>query len=72
MSVTAQRYPDEKIIVVTHGFTIKAAVLAALGRPDNPMVVEEPDNLSITRITRKASSDNYYLRYYNRVVDSKF
>lgn len=72
MSVTAQRYPYEKIIVVTHGFTIKAAVLAALGRPDNPMVVEEPDNLSITRITRKASSDNYYLRYYNRVVDSKF
>ncbi len=72
MTDTANQFPNEKIIVVTHGFTIKAAVLAALGRPDNMMVIQEPDNLSVTKITRTQDSAAYYLRYYNRVVDSQF
>ncbi|GAD16134.1 histidine phosphatase family protein [Lentilactobacillus otakiensis] len=72
MQDVAHKYPDQKIILVTHGFTIKAAVLASVGRPKNMMVVEEPDNTSVTRITRDVSSKTYYLRYYNRVVNSHF
>lgn len=72
MTKLTEQFPDQKLIIVTHGFTIKAAVLAALGRPDNPMVIEEPDNLSITKITRVLQSADYYLRYYNRVVGARF
>ncbi|MEE8824218.1 phosphoserine phosphatase 1 [Lentilactobacillus sunkii] len=72
MTDVSEKYPDQSIILVTHGFTIKAAVLAAIGRPDDMMVVEEPDNTSVTRITKNVSTDSYYLRYYNRVVNSHF
>jgi len=46
--------------------------LAAIGRPADMMVIEEPDNTSVTRITRDVSTNSYYLRYYNRVVNSHF
>lgn len=72
MSDMVKQYSNQRLIVVTHGFTIKAAVLAALGRPKNPMVVEEPDNLSVTKVTLASETGTYYLRYYNRVVKSKF
>lgn len=69
---TAQQYPQDRIIVVTHGFTVKAAVLTALGDPDEKMVVEEPDNTSVTKITKDINSGAYYLRYFNRMVNSEF
>ncbi|MCT2881358.1 histidine phosphatase family protein [Lentilactobacillus buchneri] len=72
MQETATNYPNDKIILVTHGFTIKAAVLAAIGRPKDMMVIEEPDNTSVTRITLQTTTHLYYLRYYNRVVNSQF
>lgn len=72
MQETATIYPNDKIILVTHGFTIKAAVLAAIGRPKDMMVIEEPDNTSVTRITLQTTTHSYYLRYYNRVVNSQF
>ncbi|PAK68621.1 histidine phosphatase family protein, partial [Staphylococcus haemolyticus] len=68
MTEVSAKYPDQKIVLITHGFTIKAAVLAAIGRPTDMMVIEEPDNTSVTRITRDVSNNSYYLRYYNRVV----
>jgi probable phosphoglycerate mutase len=72
MEDVGQNNPGGNVIVVTHGFTIKAAVLAALGSPKEMMVIEEPDNTSVTKITLRASSHDYYLRYYNRVVHSGF
>ncbi|WP_251908486.1 histidine phosphatase family protein [Lentilactobacillus kefiri] len=72
MTEVSAKYPDQKIVLITHGFTIKAAVLAAIGRPTDMMVIEEPDNTSVTRITRDVSNNSYYLRYYNRVVNSHF
>jgi broad specificity phosphatase PhoE len=72
MTDISAKYPDQRIILITHGFTIKAAVLAAIGRPADMMVIEEPDNTSVTRITRDVSTNSYYLRYYNRVVNSHF
>jgi broad specificity phosphatase PhoE len=72
MTEVSAKHPDQKIVLITHGFTIKAAVLAAIGRPTDMMVIEEPDNTSVTRITRDVSTNSYYLRYYNRVVNSHF
>lgn len=57
------RYPNGNVICVTHGFTVKSAALVAL-QPQDPMSLPEPDNTSVTKITK--SSDNYYLWYYNR------
>ena len=72
MADLSRQYADQKLILVTHGFTIKAAVLAAIGRPDNMMVIEEPDNTSVTKITYDPATSAYYLRYYNRVVSNQF
>ncbi|MBW1604964.1 histidine phosphatase family protein [Lactobacillus sp. Sy-1] len=62
--------PDEKIIVVTHGFTIKAAVLAAMGNPIDVMVIQEPDNTTVTKIT--LANNNYYVKYFNRSANAAF
>ncbi|MEJ6400011.1 histidine phosphatase family protein [Nicoliella lavandulae] len=67
--VNAQ-FPDEKIIVVSHGFTIKAAMLAAMGHPDDVMVIQEPDNTSVTKIT--LAKDNFYIHYFNRSANGEF
>ncbi len=36
------------------------------------MVIQEPDNLSVTHITLEQVTGAFYLRYYNRVVGSQF
>lgn len=63
-SVAAQ-YPDEKIIVVTHGFTVKAMALAVL-QPQDAMSLPEPDNTSVTKFLVNAETQRAYLSYYNR------
>ena len=60
--VTAQQ-PTGKIIVVTHGFTAKAAALVAL-QPDDPMSLPEPENTSVTKI--ELANNRYFVWYYNR------
>jgi broad specificity phosphatase PhoE len=57
------RYPNGNVVCVTHGFTVKSAALVAL-QPQDPMSLPEPDNTSVTKITK--SGNNYYLWYYNR------
>ncbi|WDF82790.1 histidine phosphatase family protein [Lacticaseibacillus pabuli] len=63
MRSTSAEYPDGKIIVVTHGFTVKAAALVAL-QPRNPMSLPEPENTSVTKI--ELANDRYFVWYYNR------
>ncbi|MFD1418324.1 histidine phosphatase family protein [Companilactobacillus keshanensis] len=62
---TAQKFPDQKILLVTHGFSIKAAMLG-LFHPDDPMMIPEPDNASVTKLIVLGKSRKYYLKYYNR------
>lgn len=64
MDEVALQNDDQKIVVVTHGFTIKAAVLAAIGEVNDMMVIEEPANTSVTRIT--IDNGRHYLRFFNR------
>ncbi|WP_461214490.1 histidine phosphatase family protein [Lacticaseibacillus sp. GG6-2] len=63
MRTTAASYPDDNVVCVTHGFTVKAAALVAL-QPKDPMTLPEPDNTSVTKLSLK--NDKYYLWYYNR------
>ena len=62
---TAKKFPDQKILLVTHGFAIKAAMLG-LFHPDNPMMIPEPDNASVTKLIVLGENRRYYLKYYNR------
>lgn len=64
MTDYADRFTAGKYIVVTHGFTVKAAALAAL-QPTDPMTLPEPDNTSVTKIS--LIDGHYYLWYYNRL-----
>lgn len=65
LTAMTTQYPAQKLIVVTHGFTVKAAALAVLKAAD-PMSVPEPDNTSVTKLTR-TTNGTAYLWYYNRV-----
>lgn len=65
LTTTAAQYPDDKIIVVTHGFTVKAMALAVL-QPRDPMSLPEPENTSVTKITVDAATQRKFLSYYNR------
>lgn len=59
-----RRYPDQALIVITHGFTVKAAALAVL-QPHDPMSLPEPENTSVTKITQ-AATGTAHLWYYDR------
>ncbi|KOY75228.1 Phosphoglycerate mutase [Apilactobacillus kunkeei] len=65
MEEIAAKYPDGKFILVSHGFTVKSAMLVALKQQDDPMSVIEPDNTSVTKIRLK--NNQYYLDYFNRL-----
>lgn len=65
MTAYANRSADGKYIVVTHGFTVKAAVLAAL-QPQDAMTLPEPDNTSVTKIS--LIDGHYYVWFYNRLL----
>ncbi|MFC6182437.1 histidine phosphatase family protein [Lactiplantibacillus daowaiensis] len=65
LTTTAAKYPDDRIIVVTHGFTVKAMALAIL-QPQDPMSLPEPENTSVTKLTVDATTKRHYLSYYNR------
>lgn len=64
MTDYGERYPDGKLIAVTHGFTVKAAVLSAM-RPEHPMALPEPANTSVTKIS--LVDERFYVWWYNRL-----
>ncbi len=74
MNDNTKKHPDEKIILATHGFTIKAAVLGAVNVTNQAdmMSIQEPDNASVTKITHDAKTGKYYVKYYNRTVTQQF
>ncbi|ETY75617.1 histidine phosphatase family protein [Lactiplantibacillus fabifermentans] len=65
LMTTAAAHPDDQIIVVTHGFTVKAMALAVL-QPQDPMSLPEPENTSVTKITVDPVLHRAYMSYYNR------
>ncbi|KRM75148.1 histidine phosphatase family protein [Secundilactobacillus collinoides] len=65
MTEFATKYPDQAIIVVTHGFTVKAAAMTAV-QPANLMALPEPGNTSVTKIGFDAASGQAYLWCYNQ------
>lgn len=64
---TMEKYPDEKIICVTHGFTVKAAALDVI-KPQDVMSLPEPRNTSVTKVIG-LSQDEFYLEYYNQIFN---
>lgn len=64
MQEVAAAQADGKIIVVTHGFTVKAAALVATQTPQ-PMSLPEPANTSVTQI--QLTAGRYFVWSYNQV-----
>ncbi|WP_334332956.1 histidine phosphatase family protein [Companilactobacillus sp. HBUAS59544] len=62
-----KKYPGEKLICVTHGFTVKAAALAVV-QPKNMMSIPEPRNTSITKVIG-LSKEEWYLEFYNQLLN---
>ncbi|TGD24150.1 histidine phosphatase family protein [Companilactobacillus suantsaicola] len=62
-----KKYPDEKLICVTHGFTVKAAALAVV-QPKSMMSIPEPRNTSITKVIG-LSKEEWYLEFYNQLLN---
>lgn len=67
LTETTKKFPDEKIIVVTHGFTVKSFALDIL-RPNDLMSLPEPRNTSVTKVV-SLSEDETYLEYYNQFFE---
>ncbi|MFD0898064.1 histidine phosphatase family protein [Loigolactobacillus binensis] len=62
---TTQRYPEEKIIIVSHGFTVRSFAANAV-QPTDPMSIPEPENTSVTKVICTPDTFEQYLIYYNR------
>lgn len=71
LTEVTQKYPDESLLIVTHGWTIKMVLCMALSG-DGAQGIMDPDNASVTKITTYSQSETYYLDYYNRCVQAKF
>lgn len=66
LNENSQKYPNEKIICVTHGFTVKATALSIL-KPQDVMSLPEPRNTSVTKIIALADKKEFYVEYYNQI-----
>lgn len=60
-----RKYPHEKIVVVSHGFTIRSFVVNALKAAD-PLAVLEPENASVSKITIMPDTSQQFLNYYSQ------
>ncbi|MBM7544029.1 histidine phosphatase family protein [Periweissella beninensis] len=67
-----KKYPTQKIILVTHGFTIKAATLVCLAMTNKLMTLPEPNNASVTKISVNPQTKEAYLWYYNQNANNQF
>ncbi|WP_367371349.1 histidine phosphatase family protein [Pediococcus parvulus] len=62
-----QKYADQKIVIVTHGFTVRSFAQNAVKATD-PLAFKEPMNCSVTKI-EVAEDGQQGLFYYSRVFE---
>lgn len=62
----SEKYPDEKIVIVTHGFTVRSFAINAV--KGSGLDILEPDNCSVTKIIIDPLTQKQHLVYYNRSV----
>lgn len=58
-------YPNDNLVVVTHGFTIKAVMMAVFGVTTSTIHLPEPDNASMTKLTQTTDGQQY-LHFFNQ------
>ncbi len=66
----SREHPDEKIVVVTHGFTVRSFAINATN--GSGLEILEPDNCSVTKILVDPLTQKQHLVYYNRIAASVF
>lgn len=60
-----KNYPTDNIVVVTHGFTIKAVIMATFGITPATIHLPEPGNASMTKLTQTTDGQKY-LHFFNQ------
>lgn len=60
-----KNYPTDNIVVVTHGFTIKAVIMATFGITPATINLPEPGNASMTKLTQTTDGQKY-LHFFNQ------
>lgn len=63
-------HPTERLLVVTHGFTVRSFAANATGA--HGLEILEPDNCSVTKIIVEPQSLEQHLVYYNRAAKPEF
>lgn len=66
----AKAHPDERVAVVTHGFTVRSFAINATQSHD--LTILEPANCSVTKILVDPTSGYQHLVYYNRSASPAF
>ncbi|MCH4170110.1 MAG: histidine phosphatase family protein [Lactobacillus sp.] len=61
----AKAQPTGKILIVTHGFTVRSFAINAT--QSSGLTILEPDNCSVTKILVDPTSGSEHLVYYNRL-----
>ncbi|WP_416353595.1 histidine phosphatase family protein [Agrilactobacillus fermenti] len=61
-----QNFPENKILIVTHGFTVRSFAMNALHPQTQGLM--EPDNCSVSKLSIDAQTQAQHLIYYNRTV----
>ncbi|MGJ3915982.1 fructose-2,6-bisphosphatase [Limosilactobacillus fermentum] len=66
----AKAHPDERVAVVTHGFTVRSFAINATQSHD--LTILEPANCSVTKILVDPTNCDQHLVYYNRSANPAF
>lgn len=67
---TAKKYPAQKIVVVTHGFTVRSFAINATH--STGLTILEPDNCSVSKLLVAPETGAQHLVYYNRAAVNHF
>lgn len=69
-TAVVKRQPHDRVLVVTHGFTVRSFAANTTGAQG--LTLLEPANCSVTKIVVEPQTGAQHLIYYNRVIDSQF
>lgn len=68
--MVAQRYPNARVVIVTHGFTVRSFAANVVGCA--ALEILEPANCSVTKIMLDPATHEQHLVYYNRTATPQF
>ncbi|HJA72777.1 MAG TPA: histidine phosphatase family protein [Candidatus Limosilactobacillus faecipullorum] len=69
-TAVVKKYPDDQLLIVTHGFTVRSFAANAVGCQE--LEILEPANCSVTKIVIDPQTFEQHLVYYSRLAVPEF